>query len=100
MPEVHLGAVTLDNLAANCGDFNVFRTWGLEYQPALLIGMDVLGTLNELTIDYRLNELQLLPHEQWHDSRLRCSSERYRAGGTGRPGRARALGSATWSSIR
>lgn len=65
VPEVHLGVATMDNLAVVFGDFNVFKAWGLEDQPALLIGMDVLGTLDELTIDYRRNELQLLPHEQW-----------------------------------
>ncbi|MFI4868951.1 MAG: aspartyl protease family protein [Steroidobacterales bacterium] len=65
VPEIHLGIASVDNLPVTFGDFHVFKAWGLEDQPALLIGMDVLGSLDELTIDYRRNELQLLPHEQW-----------------------------------
>ena len=65
VPEVHLGKTTMENLAVTFGDFNIFKAWGLEDQPALLIGMDILGTLDELDIDYRRDELQMLPHEQY-----------------------------------
>jgi hypothetical protein len=33
--------------------FNVFRACELQDQAALLVGMDLLGTLDALTIDYR-----------------------------------------------
>jgi hypothetical protein len=39
----------------------VFRLWELENRPAMLIGMDVLGTLGTLVIDYRRKELQIRP---------------------------------------
>jgi hypothetical protein len=39
----------------------VFKTWGLQGKPALLLGMDVLGSLAYFSIDYDRAELQLLP---------------------------------------
>jgi predicted aspartyl protease len=65
LPEIHLGIAIVDNLPVTFGDFHVFKAWGLEGQPALLVGMDVLGSLDELTIDYRRNELQVIPHDEW-----------------------------------
>ncbi|HEX3843430.1 MAG TPA: hypothetical protein VHV80_03625 [Steroidobacteraceae bacterium] len=37
-------------------------TEDLTREPALLIGMDALGVLDELIIDYKLHGLQLRPH--------------------------------------
>jgi predicted aspartyl protease len=68
VPEVQLGLSTIDNLSVAFGDFSVFKAWGLENEPALLIGMDVLGTLDELTVDYRRSELQILPHKRWDNT--------------------------------
>jgi hypothetical protein len=39
----------------------VFALWGLEDKPALLLGMNVFGTLRALTIDYQRRELTALP---------------------------------------
>jgi predicted aspartyl protease len=61
VPHIELGSATIDNLDVTFGDFRVFTSWGLQNQPALLLGMDVLGTLAELTIDYRRHELDLIP---------------------------------------
>ena len=44
------------------GEVRIFEHWNLTREPALLIGMDALGVLEELIIDYRLHELQLRPH--------------------------------------
>lgn len=59
-PTITLGEATISNTNITYGDFDIFRVWGLDEQPALLIGMDVLGTLAEFAIDYRRRELQLL----------------------------------------
>ena len=40
-------------------DFHVFQVWDLLRAPALVIGMDVLGTLNEFSIDYPRGEFLL-----------------------------------------
>jgi hypothetical protein len=34
------------------GDFHVFKLWGLRHEPALLVGMDILGRMDEVVIDY------------------------------------------------
>ena len=57
---VRLGAAGIDNLIITFGDFGVFKVWGLDKEPAILIGMDVLGTLADFTVDYRRREVQLL----------------------------------------
>jgi Aspartyl protease len=61
VPRLHLGGAVIDYLDVTFADYHVFEVWGLQSEPALLIGMDVLGSLSELTIDYRAHELQLLP---------------------------------------
>ena len=60
-PTIHLGAVSITDVDAIYGDIDVFRLWNLQDRPAMLIGMDVLGTLSTLVIDYRRKELQILP---------------------------------------
>lgn len=60
-PTIFLGETELENLEVTFGDLYVFKLWGLEEQPALLIGMDLLGTVQRLVIDYRRRELQILP---------------------------------------
>jgi hypothetical protein len=41
------------------GDFHVFKVWDLEKRPVLLLGMDVLGVMDTLVIDYRRQELKV-----------------------------------------
>ncbi|HKC17222.1 MAG TPA: aspartyl protease family protein [Steroidobacteraceae bacterium] len=54
---IELGPIRVTDTAVTFGDFQVFSFWGLQDRPALLLGMDVLGTLKELTIDYRRHEV-------------------------------------------
>ena len=51
--EARIGDMTLTNLEVIFADFHVFKLWGLDQEPALLIGMDMLGVLDRLVIDYR-----------------------------------------------
>jgi predicted aspartyl protease len=69
VPRLRIGTAAITNLDVTFGDFRVFQAWGLKNEPALLIGMDVLGTVSELNIDYRRKELQWLPGLPWR-SRL------------------------------
>lgn len=59
-PTIKLGDATIRNTVITYGDFDIFRVWGLADEPAMLIGMDVLGTLAEFAIDYRRREVQML----------------------------------------
>lgn len=58
-PKIKIGSVLLSDVAVVYGDFHVFRVWGLEKRPTLLLGMDVLGVLDQLVIDYGRAELKL-----------------------------------------
>jgi predicted aspartyl protease len=67
VPPIQLGEAAIENLDVTFGDFQIFRTWGLDNEPALLIGMDALGTLADLDIDYQRKEVGMLarlpPHQ-------------------------------------
>jgi len=59
LPNIQLGDIDIANATIVCSDFDVFHSWQLEKRPALLIGMDVLGQLSEVSIDYLRKELRL-----------------------------------------
>jgi Aspartyl protease len=44
------------------GDMYLFQHWGLTDEPALTIGMDLLGSFDVLVIDYARRELQIRPN--------------------------------------
>ncbi len=55
LPHMRIGArgeITLRNATAYVNAFHIFDLWGLQDQPALLVGMDVLSQTRELAIDY------------------------------------------------
>ncbi len=58
-PEIKLGPAIINNATIVFSDFGVFTVWHLDKRPTLLIGMDVLGQLAELSINYRRQELQV-----------------------------------------
>lgn len=57
--EATIGDLTISNLDVIFADFHVFQLWGLDKEPALLVGMDMLGVLERLVIDYRRNEVSM-----------------------------------------
>lgn len=61
-PPITLGGIEIYGARITYGEIRIFEHWDLTREPALLIGMDALGVLDELIIDYRLHELQLRPH--------------------------------------
>ncbi len=58
-PLLALGDITVRNSAMTFADFAIFEHWKMTQEPAMLIGMDVLGLLDTLVIDYRRRELQV-----------------------------------------
>ena len=60
-PTIFLGEAELRDLEVTFGDLHVFRIWELEDKPAILIGMDLLGIVQRIIIDYRRSELQVRP---------------------------------------
>ena len=55
---VRLGELVMTYTTAVVADLPVFRVWGLQEQPALLIGMDCLRRCARVSIDYRRKELR------------------------------------------
>ena len=57
IPTITLGGATISQVNVVFGDFHIFKVWELDTQPTLLLGMDVLGTVRQLIIDYRRREV-------------------------------------------
>lgn len=60
-PMIRLGETEIRRVDVTFADLNVFRIWGLEHEPALVIGMDVLGASRALVFDYRRSQLFIQP---------------------------------------
>ncbi|MDE2294954.1 MAG: aspartyl protease family protein [Gammaproteobacteria bacterium] len=60
-PMIDLGAITIRDPYITYSNLMIFEHWHLVHRPAILIGMDALGTLDQLVIDYRRHELELRP---------------------------------------
>lgn len=64
-PTIDLGAIKVAGVALVFGDFHIFKVWDLTRQPAIILGMDVLGTVNAFSIDFRHGELAI--DSRFHD---------------------------------
>ena len=58
-PPIYLGGVMIRGAHFTAGDLYIFQHWKMTREPAVLIGMNVLGLLDTLIIDYKRAELQL-----------------------------------------
>jgi predicted aspartyl protease len=59
MPAIKFGGIQIRDSGVTFGDMYIFKQWNLMHEPAILIGMDALGLLDTLVIDYRRHELQM-----------------------------------------
>ena len=59
MPPIHFGSLQIQDAGVTFADMYIFKQWKLLNEPAILIGMDALGLLDTLVIDYRRHELQM-----------------------------------------
>jgi predicted aspartyl protease len=57
VPRLRIGSGDISRLPILFADTHVFRMWRLEATPSLLLGMDVIGQLDAITIDYRRNRV-------------------------------------------
>lgn len=58
-PRISVGPAKLTDQPVTFGDLYVFELWGLTDEPALVIGMDVIGRLERFVIDYRRREFMM-----------------------------------------
>ena len=61
VPSIRLGELGVRDAHVTFSDLHIFSTWELGDTPALLIGMDILGLVDTLIIDYRRREIHLRP---------------------------------------
>ncbi|HEV7614512.1 MAG TPA: retropepsin-like aspartic protease [Steroidobacteraceae bacterium] len=59
MPAIKFGSIQIHDYGVTFADIYIFKQWKLLNEPAILIGMDALGLLDTLVIDYRRHELQM-----------------------------------------
>jgi predicted aspartyl protease len=53
VPPIVVDTLRITDVAMVFGDFHIFSVWGMQDQPAMIIGMDVLGTVASLSIDFK-----------------------------------------------
>jgi hypothetical protein len=58
-PPISFGRATISGVRVTFTDTAIFDHWQLTNEPALLLGMDVLGLLDVLVIDYKTRELHV-----------------------------------------
>jgi predicted aspartyl protease len=59
VPNVVLGDLLLRSPRVLFSDVHIFEQWHLTKEPALLVGMDILGVLDTLVIEYKRSELHI-----------------------------------------
>jgi len=59
VPPVVIGDLLLQNMRITFADPYIFEQWKMNREPAMLIGMDFIGSLDTLIIDYKMEELQM-----------------------------------------
>ena len=60
VPFIITGEMIVRNPLLKFSDLYIFDHWKLGDRPAVLLGMDILGVLDTLVIDYRRSELHIL----------------------------------------
>ena len=56
-PTIDLGSVHIGSVTLVFGDFHIFDVWGMTQRPAMIVGMDVLGTVAALNVDFQRAEI-------------------------------------------
>lgn len=58
-PPISFGSIAVRGMRVTFTDMYIFEHWKLNREPTLLLGMDVLGLVDALVIDYRLREMHV-----------------------------------------
>jgi predicted aspartyl protease len=56
-PTITVGPLKMIDVDLIYGDFHIFEVWKMRDEPALILGMDVLGSVSSLGIDFLNREL-------------------------------------------
>jgi predicted aspartyl protease len=58
-PTIVIESLRITDVAIVYGDFHIFKVWEMTDKPAMIIGMDVLGTVPVLGIDFERQDVYL-----------------------------------------
>lgn len=58
LPNLRVGGLRMSNLPVAFADLHIFRLWGLEHQPAVLLGVDVLSRFDSVELDFARGEVR------------------------------------------
>jgi predicted aspartyl protease len=58
---IKIGTLEIRDAHITFGEMHIFEYWNLGNEPAILIGMDIIGLVDTLVIDYRRKELHIKP---------------------------------------
>jgi predicted aspartyl protease len=78
-PSLRLGHTSVESVKAYIGDFHIFELWGLQDEPTLLIGMDVLARSREMAIDYEGGVVHFRKQPRGDSEGIRADAEGERA---------------------
>ncbi len=70
VPALNIGELSMTNLLLFVGDFHVFSLWGLNDEPTVLVGMDVLSQARAMAIDYQRATVYFRVYERNRGARL------------------------------
>jgi predicted aspartyl protease len=59
-----IGGLIVQNAHITFGDMHIFSHWDASEEPTILIGMDVIGLLDTLVIDYHRREVHIKPRSR------------------------------------
>ena len=60
VPTIQMQSVKIRGAVLTFSDVYIFKHWRMTSQPTIMLGMDVLGVLDQIIIDYRTRELHIL----------------------------------------
>jgi predicted aspartyl protease len=64
VPTVQMQNVKIRGAVVTFSDVYIFKHWRMTSQPTLMLGMDVLGVLDQMIIDYRTRQLHILTSDR------------------------------------
>lgn len=59
VPTIAIDQLRISDVTVVYGKFHIFNVWNLENRPALIVGMDILGTVGAMSIDFKHQYLYL-----------------------------------------
>jgi predicted aspartyl protease len=70
VPPLTLGPISIQAPFITVSDLQIFERWHMTSEPAMLIGIDILGLLDNMVIDYRRMELQIRMRHNWENRQM------------------------------